>query len=132
MDHIDIDEAALSRIRSADRDQPVTMLNLVRFREHALDGFGVDGLSGMQAFERYAMLNATEGVDYAGASGILTFAAGVSSRQITVSVQPDATFEPDETFAAADLPRRERKKPTRQNTRRYSAASADSVTGLPA
>jgi len=67
MDHIDIDEAALSRIRSADRDQPVTMLNLVRFREHALEGFGVDGFSGIEAFEHYAILNATEGVDYAGA-----------------------------------------------------------------
>jgi len=67
MDHIDIDEAALSRIRSADPDQPVTMLNLVRFREHALEGFGVDGFSGIEAFEHYAMLNTTEGVDYAGA-----------------------------------------------------------------
>ena len=51
MDHIDIDVTALSRIRSADPDQPVTMLNLVRFREHALDGFGVDGFSGIEAFE---------------------------------------------------------------------------------
>ena len=65
MNHIDIDEA-VSRIRSADPEQPVTLLNLVRFREHALDGLGVDGFSGLEAFEHYAMLNATEGVDYAG------------------------------------------------------------------
>ncbi len=65
MDHVDIDEAALSTLRSADPEQPVTLLNLVRFREHALDGFGVDGFSGIEAFEQYATLTGTEGVDYA-------------------------------------------------------------------
>jgi len=66
MDHIDIDQAALSRVRAGDPTQPVTLLNLVRFREHALDGFGVDGFSGIDAFERYGLLNAREGVDYGG------------------------------------------------------------------
>lgn len=66
MDHIAVEEPALSPLRSADPSQPVTLLNLVRFRAHALDGFGVDGLTGIEAFERYGALNTSEGVEYDG------------------------------------------------------------------
>ncbi|NBQ41532.1 MAG: hypothetical protein EBU23_02900, partial [Mycobacteriaceae bacterium] len=48
----------------------------------------------------YATANgtATAGQDYTAASGTLTFAPGVTSQQVSVSVTGDATVEPDETF----------------------------------
>ena len=41
---------------------------------------------------------ATEGTDYADATGTLTFVAGDTAEVINVDVAADATFEPDETF----------------------------------
>jgi hypothetical protein len=41
---------------------------------------------------------ATAGSDYMGTSGTLTFAAGETTKPVTVSVLGDATFEADETF----------------------------------
>jgi hypothetical protein len=48
----------------------------------------------------YATSNgtATAGSDYAAASGVLTFAAGQTSRTIAVPVSGDTAAEPDETF----------------------------------
>ena len=43
---------------------PIVMLNLLRFREQALDGFGVDGLTGLQAFQRYGQMNEADDVRY--------------------------------------------------------------------
>jgi subtilisin-like proprotein convertase family protein len=40
----------------------------------------------------------TTGGDYAAASGTLTFAPGTTAQTITVAVNGDTTFEPDETF----------------------------------
>lgn len=34
-------------------DQPIVMLNLLKYREQAESGFGVDGLSGEQAYRQY-------------------------------------------------------------------------------
>jgi large repetitive protein len=42
---------------------------------------------------------ATEGIDYAGASGTVTFAPTDTSETVQVTVNGDGTFEPDETFA---------------------------------
>ena len=39
------------------------------------------------------------GSDYRGAQGTLTFAPGETHKQVTVAVNGDTTFEPDETFA---------------------------------
>src|SRR5262249_40580046 len=49
----------------------------------------------------YATANgtATAGSDYVGASGVLTFAAGTTSKMVTVTVNGDTTVEPNETFA---------------------------------
>jgi hypothetical protein len=49
---------------------------------------------------QYATSNgtATAGTDYAASSGILSFAAGVTTGTITVNVRGDRTVEPDETF----------------------------------
>jgi hypothetical protein len=41
---------------------------------------------------------ATAGTDYSSASGTLSFAPGETTKTITVPVNGDATFEPDETF----------------------------------
>ena len=49
----------------------------------------------------YATANgtATAGSDYVAASGVLTFAPGVSTRPISVTVNGDTTVEPNETFS---------------------------------
>ena len=49
----------------------------------------------------YATANgtATAGSDYVAASGTLTFAPGVSTRPISVTVNGDTTVEPNETFS---------------------------------
>jgi len=64
MPHIDPNEAALEAMRQADPSQPIVMLNLLRFRVQALDGFGVDGLTGRQAFQRYGQLNEADNVRF--------------------------------------------------------------------
>lgn len=64
MFHIDANEEALEAMRQADPSQPIVMLNLLRFRDQALEGFGVDGLTGLQAFQRYGQLNEGEGVRF--------------------------------------------------------------------
>ncbi|MCP3912574.1 MAG: DUF1330 domain-containing protein [Actinomycetia bacterium] len=40
-------------LAEADSTVPVVMLNLIRFREHALDGYGCDGMTGEQAYAEY-------------------------------------------------------------------------------
>lgn len=53
-------------MRADDPDQPIVMLNLLKFREQALDGFGVDGMTGAQAYRRYGELNAEEDASFGG------------------------------------------------------------------
>ena len=43
-------------------------------------------------------VTATAGTDFVAASGTLTFTAGITQQQITVLVNKDSLFEPDETF----------------------------------
>ncbi len=64
MFHIDPNEEVLEAMRHEDPSQPIVMLNLLRFRDQALEGFGVDGLTGQQAFQRYGQLNEGEGVRF--------------------------------------------------------------------
>ena len=64
MFHIDPNEEVLEAMRHEDPSQPIVMLNLLRFRDQALEGFGVDGLTGLQAFQRYGQLNEGEGVRF--------------------------------------------------------------------
>lgn len=64
MGHIEVDDQALEQMRQVDPDEPVVMLNLLKFREHALTGFGVDGMSGQEAFRRYGELNNAADVRY--------------------------------------------------------------------
>jgi uncharacterized protein (DUF1330 family) len=44
---------SLSKMASGDPDEPVVMLNLLRYRDVAQPGFGVDGLSGREAYAVY-------------------------------------------------------------------------------
>ncbi len=61
---IDHNPEAIVAMQSADPNQSIVVLNLLRFRTVALDGFGVDGLSGSDAFRRYGEANAQDGVTY--------------------------------------------------------------------
>lgn len=47
------DRDALAAMAADDPDQPVVMLNLLRYRTEAEPGHGVDGLSGEQAYRLY-------------------------------------------------------------------------------
>lgn len=47
------DQDILDQMAAGDQDEPVVMLNLLRYRERAADGFGVDGLTGEQAYREY-------------------------------------------------------------------------------
>ena len=47
------DSDALAAMATGDPTEPVVMLNLLRYRVQAEPGFGVDGLSGREAYEEY-------------------------------------------------------------------------------
>jgi uncharacterized protein (DUF1330 family) len=51
--HVHANDAAIGDMAAADPDEPVVMLNLLRYREVAESGFGVDGLSGREAYGVY-------------------------------------------------------------------------------
>jgi hypothetical protein len=46
-------EVTLATMAEGDLDEPVVMLNLLRYRDLAEPGFGVDGLSGREAYGVY-------------------------------------------------------------------------------
>jgi len=64
MAHIEANDAAIDAMRALDPTESIVMLNLLKFRDKALDGFGVDGLTGGQAFRRYGELNDAEDVKF--------------------------------------------------------------------
>ncbi|WP_420622077.1 DUF1330 domain-containing protein [Candidatus Poriferisodalis sp.] len=45
--------AQIDAVAEGDPDEPVVMLNLLRYRETAESGYGVDGLSGQAAYREY-------------------------------------------------------------------------------
>ncbi len=53
MGHVHAKDEALAAMAQGNLDESVVMLNLLRYREQAEDGFGVDGLTGRQAYEVY-------------------------------------------------------------------------------
>ena len=53
MTHVDFENETVARMAERDLDEPVYMLNLLRYRERAESGHGVDGLSGREAYEVY-------------------------------------------------------------------------------
>lgn len=54
MSHLHIDQESLKQVALDNPDAPVYILNLLKFREKAAEGFGVDGLSGEEAFHVYS------------------------------------------------------------------------------
>ncbi|MEI8286576.1 MAG: DUF1330 domain-containing protein [Actinomycetes bacterium] len=64
MPSIDSNPDAIIAMEKADPNQPIIILNMLRFRETALEGFGVDGMSGRDAFFRYGQMNAEDNVTY--------------------------------------------------------------------
>lgn len=64
MPHVEANDEALDAMRLLDPNESVVMLNLLKFRDVALEGYGVDGMSGSQAFRRYGELNDAEDVKF--------------------------------------------------------------------
>ena len=50
---INVEKGALNLMSKGDLDEPVIMLNLLKYKEKASEGYGVDGLTGRQAYEIY-------------------------------------------------------------------------------
>ena len=53
MAHVNTSPEALAEMAKGNLDEPVVMLNLIKFREIAEDGSGVDGMSGREAYSVY-------------------------------------------------------------------------------
>ena len=53
MADVHMERDGLQRMAAGDPAEPVYMLNLLKYREIAEDGFGVDGMSGMAAYQVY-------------------------------------------------------------------------------
>ncbi|MDP6351073.1 MAG: DUF1330 domain-containing protein [Alphaproteobacteria bacterium] len=67
METVNADREALAAMAGGDPDEPVVMLNLLRYRERAEAGYGVDGLSGREAYGIYGQRFAKEmGPKYGG------------------------------------------------------------------
>ena len=53
MRHVHADYDVIAEMAASDPDEPVVMLNLLKYRDVAESGHGVDGLTGRQAYTRY-------------------------------------------------------------------------------
>ncbi len=53
MVHINPDAETLAQMADRDPDEPVIMVNLVKFLDMAAEGFGVDGMTGQEAYYYY-------------------------------------------------------------------------------
>lgn len=59
-------DGGLAAMAEGDQDQPVVMLNLLRYRDRAAEGHGVDGLTGEEAYRRYGQAFAELGPRFGG------------------------------------------------------------------
>ena len=53
---IDVEKDALELMSKGNMEEPVIMLNLLKYLDLAKEGFGVDGLTGRQAYEVYGRI----------------------------------------------------------------------------
>ncbi len=53
MGSIKPDDEALATMATGNPDEPVVMLNTLRYRQQAQAGYGVDGMTGEEAFQEY-------------------------------------------------------------------------------
>jgi len=54
--YVHAEQDALDQMTAGDPDEPVVMLNLLRYRETAAEGAGVDGYTGEAAYRHYGKL----------------------------------------------------------------------------
>ncbi len=61
MSNVHTQPEALAAMAQAQPDEPVVMLNLLKYRDQAQPGFGVDGMSGREAYgvygQKFALLH---------------------------------------------------------------------------
>ena len=63
---IETDKSALEKMLAGDQDEPLVMLNMLRYRQTAKRGFGVDGLTGEAAYRVYGEKFAALGPRFGG------------------------------------------------------------------
>lgn len=51
--NVHVDKSAITAMEGRDPDEPIVMLNLLRYHQVAETGFGVDGLTGRDAYAVY-------------------------------------------------------------------------------
>ena len=66
MNDLNGDNPGLASMLEGDLSEPICMLNLLRYREMAEEGQGVDGLTGRAAYEKYGKLFAGLSSRYGG------------------------------------------------------------------
>ncbi len=66
MGSVHSDAGVLAAMAEGDPDEPVVMINLLRYRDEAEPGHGVDGLSGEEAYRRYGQRFAELGPRFGG------------------------------------------------------------------
>jgi len=66
MTNVNMDTSEVSAMAEGDPHEPVVMLNLIKYREHAEEGFGVDGMTGEQAYRTYGRAFAELGPRFGG------------------------------------------------------------------
>jgi len=66
MGHTPTENSALEVMSKGNPDEPVIMLNMLKYRETAESGFGVDGITGEAAYREYGKKFAAFGPKYGG------------------------------------------------------------------
>ncbi len=66
MGHVHTDYDIIEQMRTADPDEPVVMLNLLKYRDIAEPGHGVDGMTGRAAYTVYGQAFAELGPRFGG------------------------------------------------------------------
>lgn len=91
MGHLSSSPEAVAAMAAGDPDEPVVMLNLLRYRDQAENGHGVDGLSGREAYgvygERFAALHPRYGGEPVWMGRALNSLIGSESWDIVILVR---------------------------------------------
>ncbi|MDH3642248.1 MAG: DUF1330 domain-containing protein [Gammaproteobacteria bacterium] len=91
MGHLSSSPEAMAAMATGDPDEPVVMLNLLRYRDQAENGHGVDGLSGREAYgvygERFAALHPRYGGEPVWMGRALNSLIGSESWDIVILVR---------------------------------------------
>jgi uncharacterized protein (DUF1330 family) len=91
MGHLSSSPEAMAAMAAGDPDEPVVMLNLLRYRDQAENGCGVDGLSGREAYgvygERFAALHPRYGGEPVWMGRALNSLIGSESWDIVILVR---------------------------------------------